>query len=109
MNAEIVAIELAKTKAGSNAVKIVIKTADGQWLRYFIGGGAPQRVHDMVWGLIDETNQGFHDYASPGAYSLIGVNCQIETSQGDYGTQVDEIRKPVQAIEVEPETDEIPF
>jgi len=99
MNAQIVAIELAKSKDGAHCVRIVIKTADGKWFRYWIGGGAPQRVHDMVWGLIDKTDQGFHDYASPGAYSLVGVNCKIETSEGTWGTQVDTISK----------LDEIPF
>ena len=49
MIAEIVAVEITKTKAGDKAVKIVIKTEDGTWLRDFIGENAPSFVAERCW------------------------------------------------------------
>ena len=91
MIAEIVAIELTKTKAGANAVKPVIKTTDGTWLRDFIGESAPSFVIDRYWKMIN-LSRGWGAFASLEAFDLIGLKVQIKTEEGDYGDKITDIK-----------------
>ena len=84
MIAEIVAIELTKTKAGANVVKPVIKTTDGTWLRDFIGESAPSFVIDRYWKMIN-LSRGWGAFASLEAFDLIGLKVQIKTEEAYYG------------------------
>ena len=113
MMSEIVAVELTKTKAGARAVKIVIKTTDGSWMRDFIGEAAPSFVSDRYWQLLnisrgwtafasDEAfdlywkllniSRGWASFASEEAFELIGLVVDIDTEEGDYGLKVTGIR-----------------
>jgi len=100
MMAEIVAIELTKTKAGARAVKIVIKTTDGAWLRDFISENAPSFLSDRYWKMLNLT-RGWGAFASEEAFDLVGLKVEIETEEGDYGENVTDIRLLG--------TDDIPF
>ena len=91
MKAEIVAVELPRTKAGSNAVKIVIKTEDGSWLRDFIGVNAPSFVIDRYWKLLS-LSRGWASFASTEAFDLVGLELEIKTEEGDYGEKVTDLR-----------------
>ena len=91
MKAQIVAIELTRTKAGSNAVKIVIKTEDGSWLRDFIGENAPSFVVDRYWQLLN-ISRGWIAFASTEAFDLVGLELEIKTEEGDYGEKVTDVR-----------------
>ena len=91
MKAQIVAVELTRTKAGSNAVKIVIKTEDGSWLRDFIGENAPSFVIDRYWQLLN-ISRGWIAFASTEAFDLVGLELEIKTEEGDYGEKVTDLR-----------------
>lgn len=91
MKAEIVAVELTRTKAGSNAVKIVIKTEDGSWLRDFIGENAPSFVVDRYWKMLN-ISRGWSAFASTEAFDLVGLELEIKTEEGDYGEKVTDLR-----------------
>ena len=91
MIAEIVAVEITKTKAGDKAVKIVIKTEDGTWLRDFIGENAPSFVAERYWKMVN-ISRGWSSFASSEAFDLIGLKVEIKTEDGTYGEKVTDIR-----------------
>ena len=107
MMAEIKSVEITKTKAGARAVKIVLHTADNEWIRDFIGEAAPTRISEKYWALLDIT-KGWSGFASEEAYDLIGLKVDITTEDGDYGPKVTDIRKAGLAT-IEPPDDDIPF
>jgi len=108
MIAEIVAIELTKTKAGANAVKIVIKTTDGTWLRDFIGESAPSFVIDRYWKMIN-LSRGWAAFASLEAFDLVRLKVEIKTKEGDYGEEVTDIKLLGQPTTSGVIDDDIPF
>jgi len=108
MIAEIVAIELTKTKAGANAVKIVIKTTDGTWLRDFIGESAPSFVIDRYWKMIN-LSRGWAAFASIEAFDLVRLKVEIKTEEGDYGEKVTDIKLLGQPTTSGVIDDDIPF
>ena len=79
MMAEIKSVELTKTKAGARALKIVLHTADNEWIRDFIGEAAPTRISEKYWALLDIT-KGWSGFASEEAYDLIGLKVDITTA-----------------------------
>ena len=113
MNAEIISVELTKTKDGARAVKIgfhtagVVEGAKNEYFRDFIGEKAPPRVSEKYWALLDIT-KGWSGFASEEAYDLIGLKVDITTEDGDYGPKVTDIRKAGLAT-IEPPDDDIPF
>ena len=104
MNAEIKAVELTKTKAGANAVRIALLTTDNEWVRDFIGEAAPSFIPARYWSLLD-ISRGWSAFASEEAYNLIGLKVEITTEDGDYGPKVTDIKKET----VELPDDDIPF
>jgi len=108
MKAEIVAVELSKTKAGSRAVKIVLRTEDGAWLRDFIGENAPSFVVGRYWKLLD-AKYGWTAFASEYAFDLVGLKVEIETEEGDYGDNVTEVKLAGATTNAGIIDDDIPF
>ncbi len=108
MMAEIVAIELTRTKAGARAVKIVIKTTDGAWIRDFIGENAPSSVSDRYWKLLNLT-RGWGAFATIESFELVGLKVEIETKAGDWGEDVTDIKLLGTSATASVIDDDIPF
>jgi len=109
MMAEIVFIELGKTKAGGRRIKVKLKTTDNEWIDDFIGETAPSFVSAKYWTLLG-LSRGWASFVSEEAFDLIGLKVDIETEEGDYGTEVTDIRMVgAEPATIEPPDDDIPF
>ena len=113
MNAEIISVELTKTKDGARAVKIgfhtagVVEGAKNEYFRDFIGEKAPARVSEKYWALLDIT-KGWSAFASEEAYHLIGLKVDITTAFENGFVNVTGISASKMRI-VELPDDDIPF
>jgi len=109
MMAEIVRVELGKTKAGNRCVRVILKTTDNVWIGDFIGESAPSFVSAKFWTLLG-LSRGWASFASDEAFDLIGLKVDIDTEDSDYGPKVTDIRMAgAEPATIEPPDDDIPF
>jgi len=119
MNAEIIKIELVKTKKGVNSVKVIVKCDDGVYANSYIMETAPDNYSTDWWSLIDQAH-GWKYFPSSHSFQLIGLRVNVECEESKFGRQVNKVMglatetppPPPETISPTtqvPEDDDIPF
>ena len=87
MIAEIVKIEIVKTKSGVPARRIVLKCEDGIWANDYIMKTANEQESAKWWSLIGE-DYGWGYFASSHADRLTGLFVNVNVEEGKFGWNV---------------------
>lgn len=103
--AKIIRIELTKTKAGENAIKVQVCRDDetlsnkDRFANDFIRATSPEFVFKRWWDLLGYESPSWESFFSQDVFDLVGLRVNGEFESSEYGARVKKIYAGELALE----------